>query len=77
MQIILTKTDGYINGTYSFRTADQSLIGEAFDATTQRDFVAQLDKFRAALPYAPLGLAQPYETDLSPQSASFIAKQPA
>jgi hypothetical protein len=77
MEIILCKTPGYINGEYSFRTSDKRLIGECFNAARQSEFYNQLDKFRAALPSAPMGLAQKATIPLSANSQSFISKQPA
>jgi hypothetical protein len=76
MEIILCKTPGYINGEYSFRTSDKRLIGESFDAVRQSEFYDQLDKFRAALRSAPMGLAQEKDIPLSFNSLKFILKQP-
>lgn len=54
MRIILTPAGDHLPGAYTYRTADQRLIGRIFTPKSRQDFVEALRQYRIDLGTAPI-----------------------
>lgn len=72
MRIILTTAGDHLPGAYTYRTADQRLIGRIFTPASTQDFVDQLQQYRRDLGTAPIE-ADPL-ANLSESSRRYIER---